>query len=41
MIHKGKKRIEMAVDTDGKPQLVFYGEDGSELMRLPEAVSNK
>jgi hypothetical protein len=38
---QGKKRIEMAVDTDGKPQLVFYGEDGSELMRLPEAVSNK
>lgn len=35
---QGKKRIEMAVDTDGKPQLVFYAEDGTELMRLPEAV---
>jgi hypothetical protein len=35
---QGKKRIEMAVDTDGKPQLVFYAEDGSELLRLPETV---
>lgn len=38
---QGKKRIEMAVDTDGKPQLVFYAEDGSELMRLPEAIQPK
>lgn len=35
---QGNKRIEMAVDKDGKPQLVFYAEDGSELLRLPEAV---
>ncbi len=35
---QGKKRIEMAVDTDGKPQLVFYAADGSELLRLPETV---
>ena len=35
---QGKKRIEMAVDTDGKPQLVFYAADGSELLRLPEAA---
>lgn len=38
---QGKKRIEMAVDTDGKPQLVFYAEDGTELMRLPEAVQQQ
>jgi hypothetical protein len=38
---QGKKRIEMAVDTDGTPQLVFYAEDGTELMRLPEAVQPK
>ena len=38
---QGNKRIEMAVGTDGKPQLVFYAEDGSELMRLPEAVQVK
>ena len=35
---QGNKRIEMAVGTDGQPQLVFYAEDGSELLRLPEAV---
>ncbi len=38
---QGKKRIEMAVDIDGKPQLVFYAEDGTELMRLPEAMQTK
>ena len=38
---QGNKRIEMAVGKDGKPQLVFYAEDGSELLRLPEAVQVK
>jgi hypothetical protein len=35
---QGKKRIEMAVGTDGNPQLVFFAADGSELLRLPETA---
>lgn len=39
---QGKKRIEMAVGSDGEPQLLFYDAKGDIVLRLPEgAVSAK
>lgn len=32
----GKKRIEMAVNAKGEPQLVFFDDKGTEILRLPE-----